>query len=97
MRLVYDDQAIADLENIFNWIAQESPVTAKIVVDRLFSSTELLISFPFMGHVGHDPGTFEWVVPRLPYIVVYEVDGAGERVVVTAVLHGAQDREGEER
>jgi toxin ParE1/3/4 len=96
MKLVYDDQALADLEDIFNWIAQDSPAAAKTVVDRLFSSTELLISFRFMGHVGHDPGTFEWVVPRLPYIVVYEVDQARECVIVTAVLHGAQDREGGE-
>jgi len=96
MKLVFDDQALADLENIYSWIAQDSPSAAKTVVDRLFSSTELLISFPFMGHVGDDPGTFEWVVPRLPYIVVYEVDLAQERVVVTAVLHGAQDREGDE-
>src|SRR5258708_35212548 len=94
MKLVFDDQAIADLENIFNWIAQDSPAIAKTVVDRLFSSTELLISFPFMGHVGHDPDTFEWQVPRLPYIVEHEVDQAQERVIVTARLHGAQDREG---
>ena len=71
--------------------------TARAVVDRLFSSTELLISFPFMGHVGRDPDTFEWPVPRLPYIVVYEVDRTQQCVVVTAVLHGAQDREGDER
>jgi toxin ParE1/3/4 len=97
VKLVFDDQALADLENIFNWIAQDSPAIAKSVVDRLFSSTESLISFPFMGHVGHDPGTFEWVVPRLPYIVVYEVDQTQERVIVTAVLHGAQDRSSNER
>jgi toxin ParE1/3/4 len=96
MKLVFDDQALADLDGIFFWIAQDSPATARSVVDRLFGSTELLISFPFMGHVGRDPETFEWVVPRLPYVVVYEVDLAQERVVVTAVLHGAQDREGEE-
>jgi len=96
MKLVFDDQALADLEDIFGWIAQDSPATAKIVVDRLFSSTELLISFPFMGHAGRDPDTFEWPVPRLPYVVVYEVDQAKERVVVTAVLHGAQDREGDD-
>jgi toxin ParE1/3/4 len=96
MKLVFDDQALADLENIFGWIAKDSPAAAKIVVDRLFSSAELLISFPFMGHVGQDPETFEWAVPRLPYIVVYEVDRAKERVIVTAVLHGAQDRHGNE-
>jgi toxin ParE1/3/4 len=96
MKLVFDDRALADLEDIFHWIAQDSPATAKSVVDRLFSSTELLVSFPFMGHVGHDPDTFEWVVPRLPYIVVYEVDEPKGHVVVTAVFHGAQDREGRE-
>jgi toxin ParE1/3/4 len=97
MKLIYDDQALADLEGIFGWIAQDSPASAKIVIERLFSSTELLISFPFMGHIGRDPDTFEWAVPRLPYIVVYEVDRALECVVVTAVLHGAQDRESDEQ
>ena len=97
MKLVFDDQAIADLENIFGWIAQDNPVAARSVTDRLFSSIELLISFPFIGHVGRDPDTFEWVVPRLPYVVVYEVDREQERIVVTAVFHGAQDREGGSR
>ena len=97
MKLVFDDQAIADLENIFGWIAQDSPAMARSVTDRLFSSMELLISFPFIGHVGREPDTFEWVVPRLPYLVVYEVDRVQERVVVTGVFHGAQDREGGER
>jgi plasmid stabilization system protein ParE len=49
MKLVFDDQAIADLENIFNWISQDSPATARTVTDRLFSSIELLISFPLIG------------------------------------------------
>src|SRR4051812_38256387 len=95
MKLVFDDQAVADLENIFGWIAQDSPATARTVTDRLFSSIELLISFPLIGRVGRDPDTFEWVVPRLPHVVVYEVDREQERIVVTAVFHGAQDREAE--
>jgi len=97
MELVFDDQAVADIENIFNWIARESPATAKRVTERLFGSIELLLSFPFVGHAGHDPGTLEWVVPRLPYIVVYEVDLVGARILVTGVFHGAQDRDGIER
>jgi toxin ParE1/3/4 len=95
MKLVFDDQALADLEGIFDWIAKDNPAAARAVVDRLFSSTELLTSFPFMGHAGRDPGTLEWVVPRLPYIVVYEVDEAHGEVIVTAIFHGAQNREGE--
>ena len=96
MELVFDDQAIIDIEGIFSWIAQDSPATAKIVTERLFGSIELLISFPFIGHVGHDPETLEWVVPRLPYVVVYEVDRAREFVIVTGVFHGAQSREDRE-
>jgi plasmid stabilization system protein ParE len=59
MELVFDDQAVADIENIFNWIARESPATAKRVTERLFGNIELLLSFPFVGHAGHDPGTLE--------------------------------------
>ncbi|HLG84354.1 MAG TPA: type II toxin-antitoxin system RelE/ParE family toxin [Bradyrhizobium sp.] len=92
MKLVFDDQAIADLADIFEWIAQDSPAAAKVVTDRLFSSIELLGAFPRMGHIGRDPETFEWVVPRFPYVVIYEIDQQLDRVVVTAVFHGAQDR-----
>jgi toxin ParE1/3/4 len=93
MKLVFDDRALADVEGIYHWIAQDSPSAAKAVVDRLFGSIELLISFPFMGRAGHVPDTFEWVVPRLPYVVVYELDQAREQVIVTAVFHGAQERD----
>ncbi|ABD87093.1 type II toxin-antitoxin system RelE/ParE family toxin [Rhodopseudomonas palustris] len=96
MKLVFDDEALADIEDIFAWIARDSPIIAKSVVDRLFSSTELLISFPSMGHAGGAPGTLEWVVPRLPYIVVYEIDRAQDAIIVTAVLHAAQDRKRDE-
>ncbi|MEA2885197.1 MAG: toxin ParE1/3/4, partial [Bradyrhizobium sp.] len=80
MKLIWDDEALADLDDIFNWIAQDSPAAGKAVVDRLFSSAELLIDFPFMGHIGREPDTFEWAVPKLPYIVVYEVHREQQRV-----------------
>lgn len=96
MKLIFDEKALVDLENIYNWIAKDNPAAAKAVVERLFASTEHLASFPQMGHVGRDDGTFEWVVPRLPYIVIYEVYAERDEVIVTAVVHGAQDREDEQ-
>jgi plasmid stabilization system protein ParE len=93
MKLVFDDLALADLEGIYHWIAQDSPRIAKAVVDRVFASTELLASFPFMGRAGREDGTREWVVPRLPYIVVYEVDEIRGEIIVIAVFHGARDRD----
>ncbi len=96
MKLVFDEKALVDLESIYNWIAKDNPTAAKAVVERLFASTEHLAAFPQMGHVGRDELTFEWVVPRLPYIVIYEVHAARDEVIVTAVVHGAREREGEQ-
>lgn len=93
MKLTFDDRALADLEGIYHWIAQDSSRAAKAVVERILASTELLTSFPYMGRLGRDEGTREWVVPRLPYIVVYEVHAARGEVIVIAVFHGTQDWE----
>lgn len=93
MKLVFDDQALADLEGIHRWIATDSPATAKSVVARLFSSAELLTSFPLVGRSGSEIGTLEWVVPRLPYVIVYEVDEIGRRIIVIAIFQGARDRD----
>jgi toxin ParE1/3/4 len=60
MKVVVREAAASDLDDIFDWIAQESPATARIVVDRLLSSTEMLISFPFIGRAGRDPAKVEW-------------------------------------
>jgi toxin ParE1/3/4 len=37
MKLRFDDLALADLEGIHRWIAQDSPKSAKAVVDRIFA------------------------------------------------------------
>jgi addiction module RelE/StbE family toxin len=96
VKLVFDDRALDDLERIFDWIARDSQAAARSVVDRLLSSAELLQSFPGIGRAGLVPGTFEWVVPRLPYIIVYEIDAAQDRLIVVAVFHGAQSRDAED-
>ena len=95
MKLVFDEKALVDLEGIYNWIAKDNPTAALAVVERVFASTEHLAAFPQMGHAGRDEGTLEWVVPRLPYIVIYEIHADRDEVVVVAVVHGAQEREEE--
>ncbi len=93
MRLVFDERALSDLEGIFDWIRKDNPAAAKAVVERIFASVEHLAKFPQMGRAGVDPGSFEWVVPRLPYIVVYETNADTDEVIIVGVVHGAQDRE----
>ncbi|WP_414642733.1 type II toxin-antitoxin system RelE/ParE family toxin [Bradyrhizobium sp.] len=68
MRVVVREAAACDLDDIFDWISRDSPATARIVTERLFSTTELLISFPFRARAGRHAGTSEWPLPRLPHI-----------------------------
>lgn len=95
MKLIFDERALSDLEDIFHWIAKDNPRAAKAVVERIFASVEHLASFPQMGRAGRDEGSFEWVVPRLPYIVVYEIHAERGEVIIVGVVHGA--REGEDK
>jgi toxin ParE1/3/4 len=71
-------------------------VAATQVVARIRRAAERLTEFPRMGRAGRVPGTHEWVVRGLPYIIVYEI-GANDdgELLVLGVFHGAQDREHE--
>jgi toxin ParE1/3/4 len=56
------------------------------------TEADRLGAFPQLGRVGIVPGTYEWTVPRLPYIIVHELNDDSDEVVVPGVFHGAQAR-----
>ncbi len=92
MRLVFDEDAIADLEGIFAWIARENPDAAGRLVERIFRKVERLLTpgMARMGRVGRDPGTRELL--EGPYVIVYEIREADDQIIVLAVVHGARNR-----
>ena len=93
MKVRIREAAYADLERIYAWIAKDGPRNAPSVVNRILDAIEEhLAFFPHSGHTGRAPGTLEWVVRGLPYIVVYRVDDALDELNVVAIFHGAQDR-----
>jgi addiction module RelE/StbE family toxin len=92
MRVIFREIAYDDLDRIHAWIAKERLRSADAVIGRILESAERLDRFPFMGHKGRVAGTYEWSIPELPYILVYQINEEAEVVIVTAVFHGAQDR-----
>jgi len=92
MNVVIREAAYHDLDRIYSWIAQDRPRAAQRVIARLLHSVELLGLFPDLGHSGRLPGTYEWVVGGLPYIIVYTTDRQAEEVAVLAIFHSAQNR-----
>jgi toxin ParE1/3/4 len=91
MRVVFDDEALEDLQRIFEWISKDNPKAADALVTRIFDRAERLAA-PELSHMGRPglvDGTRELV--EGPYIIVYKVFDDGKIVILT-VAHGARDR-----
>jgi toxin ParE1/3/4 len=93
MRVRYRRRALADIEGIHQYIRNRNPRAATDVVARIRAATERLGSWPRLGHRGRVPGTHEWVVVGLPYVIVYEVDERANEVAIIAIFHAAQNRD----
>jgi plasmid stabilization system protein ParE len=92
MRVIIRETAYDDLDRIYAWIAKDRPRAADAVIERILDSAERLGRFPRIGHEGQAPATLEWVIPGLPYILVYQLFEEDDLLAVVAVFHGAQDR-----
>jgi toxin ParE1/3/4 len=96
LKLRFTAEAREHIAAIYSYIRDRNPVAATQVVARIRGAAEQLAEFPRMGHVGRVPGTHEWVVRGLPYIIVYQTGAADpNEVLILGVFHAAQDRQQE--
>lgn len=84
MRIVWTEQAIADLEEINQYIAQERPAAARQVAAYILTSVEHLAKFPRLGKPGPRLGMRSLVVP--PYIISYRLRRRDLQIL--SVWHG---------
>ena len=77
--------ALADLEEIFEFVALDNPAAAGRLASTLRAQVNRLRLNPRLGRSGRVAGIRELVVPRVPYIVAYQV--RGRRIEVLAVVH----------
>jgi toxin ParE1/3/4 len=92
MEVRFTLEALAHIVDIRSYIETINPRAAARIVERVFAECDRLGEFPQLGHIGVVPGTFEWTVLGLPYIVVHELDDDHDQVIILAIFHGAQDR-----
>ena len=92
-RVVWSNAARDDYLAILRAIAEENPDAAERVADRIESVAAGLSDFA-TGRAGRVAGTYEKVLPGLPYILAYELVSrleGGETVAILHVIHGARD------
>ena len=51
MIIVWSSPAVADLENLRDYIAHDSPYYAAIFIEKIIAAVEKIISFPLMGRI----------------------------------------------
>jgi toxin ParE1/3/4 len=89
MRLVFAEPAERDLDSIIDYIARDNPDAAEKVYRAIVATAERLADFPEMGRSGRLPGTREFPVSSLPYLIVYQMDA--DVVTILAVFHTARN------
>jgi toxin ParE1/3/4 len=88
MRLRYERGALADLDEIFAYIAADSREAAGRVVARIEEVAKRIAASPHIGGATRKPGFLRFPVGT--YLIVYEV--GNDEVIVHYVRHGALPR-----
>ncbi len=91
MKVTWSDEATDQLEGIYNFLARNSELYARQLVDKLVIRADALGDFPFMGRNADrydDSNIRELVV--VPYIIVYIV--TRDQIEIVTVINSARQR-----
>ena len=91
MTVVFREEALADLDEIAQFIAQYDRSAADRVIARIHRTIYRTIAvLPLSGRRNPANNTREYAVPGLPYLVIYLPTADG--IDVVAVFHTARTR-----
>jgi addiction module RelE/StbE family toxin len=88
VNIVISPEAAQDLAEIVDYLLEQNPPAAQVVLDRIRDHVFRLADMPHLGRPGRVPGTRELVVPNTPFVVPYQVVGA--TLEILRVYHGAR-------
>lgn len=91
VKLIWTDQAIDDLGDIGDYIAENSERYAKLTIQKIYDRTKILKSFPQAGRIV--PEKNEENVRELiegSYRIIYEII-SDQVIYILTVYHSARD------
>ena len=89
MKVVYSRAARADLDNIWLYVARDSPSAADRLIDQLVDTAKPLEAFPLMG-VARPELAADLRALRMGYYIIF-YRPRGRDVRVERVLHARMD------
>lgn len=85
MRIRWLSEALQDLRDIHDYIAEENPQAARRVVGEIRKGTTVLETQPETGRLGRLPGSREFIIQKYPYIVAYRIQS--NEIHILLVVH----------
>ncbi|MEC9357039.1 MAG: type II toxin-antitoxin system RelE/ParE family toxin [Pseudomonadota bacterium] len=89
MRLEWTRLALQDFNEAQDYIAQDNPLAAQAVAQRIADAARRLLEDPEIGRTGQVAGTRECLVTRTSHLLVYRVNG--DVIEILRVWHSRQD------
>jgi toxin ParE1/3/4 len=93
IRYQFTPQAVADLFDIWSFIAEDNPAAADRVEEAVFRACDLLADSPLAGRIRKVltalPVRFWVVQPYSNYLIVYRPENEPLRII--RILHAARD------
>lgn len=93
MRIVWSDEALADLDRFIDFLNQAYPSLAATVAAEIISKVQVLTEHPRLGRPLEGREEYRQIVLqvfRAAYVFQYRIDG--ERLVMLRVFHGREIR-----
>ena len=90
-KVIWTDEAIADLRQLVVFISQDNPPTAVKLGEALIRKSMILASHPRLGKTlkkSPKDSIRDLIVP--PYRLIYEIDDRAQLVYVRLLWHGAR-------
>jgi plasmid stabilization system protein ParE len=88
MKAIWSAAAVRHLQEAIDYLQGESSAGAITIRRRILATVRRLEQLPYSGRTGRVDGTREAVVPRSPYIVIYQV--SAQTVEILGIWHGAR-------
>ncbi|PIX04232.1 MAG: type II toxin-antitoxin system mRNA interferase toxin, RelE/StbE family [Gallionellales bacterium CG_4_8_14_3_um_filter_54_18] len=90
MLIAWLPKAIANRDELIDYIAEENLRAAIDQDSRIEAQVNQLAVHPEIGHAGRKKGTRELVIARTNFVVIYRVHPKAKRVEIIRVLHTSQ-------
>jgi plasmid stabilization system protein ParE len=89
LKLRYTLPALADLDDMLDYIDGKSPQGAARVKSRIHTTITLLLQHPLIGRRTDDPAIRRMTALPYPYVVFYEA--TDDELIIHAVRHTARN------